>query len=155
MRRIIVHAALIAGGALVLAGCGIADSRSPVPEFMRARASDPPPLETPPDVRLLVREKLDSVFVNTSYPQQVRVSPPRPDLRGAGWTACVRAELTSAMGKPLGTETYRVTISGGVIVDRRRIEAEDTCANESYEPIWSVFERRPAPDLIRGGYRFA
>jgi hypothetical protein len=39
------------------------------------------------------------------------------------------------MGRPLGTETYRVAISGGVIVDRRRVEADDTCASESYEPI--------------------
>jgi hypothetical protein len=52
-----------------------------------------------------------------------------------GWTACVTAELTSVMGKPLGTETYRVTISGGEIIDRRRAEADDTCASGSYEPI--------------------
>jgi hypothetical protein len=135
MRRVLVHAALMAGGALVLAGCGLADSRSPVPEFMRAKASDPPPPELPPDARQLVREKLDTVFINTSYPRQVRVSPPHRELHGAGWTSCVRAELTSVMGKPLGTETYRVTISGGVIVDRRRAVAEDNCASESYEPI--------------------
>ena len=135
MRRIIVHAALIAGGALVLAGCGIADSRSPVPEFMRAKASDPPPPEPQPDVRQLVREKLDSVFVANSYPHQVRVSPPRRDLHGSGWTACVRAELTSAMGKPLGAQTYRVTISGGVIIDRLRVEPDDVCASETYEPV--------------------
>jgi hypothetical protein len=122
-------------GAVVLTGCGLADSRSPVPEFMRTKASDPPRSEPPPDVRRLVREKLDSVFVSTSNPRQVRVSPPHHDLRGLGWTACVRAELTSAMGRPLGTQTYRVTISDGVIIDRRRIEAEDTCASESYEPI--------------------
>src|SRR6202171_760208 len=135
MRRIIVHAALIAGGALMLAGCGLADSRSPVPEFMRAKASDPPPPEPPPDARQLVREKLDSLFLNASNPRQVRVSPPHRDLQGLGWTACVRAELTSAMGKPLGTETYRVTISGGVIIDRRRVEADGVCASETYEPV--------------------
>jgi hypothetical protein len=135
MRRILVHAVLMAGGALVLAGCGLADSRSPVPEFMRAKASDPPPSEAPPDVRRLVRENLDSVFVATSNPRQVGVSPPRRDLHGSGWTACVRAELTSAMGKPLGAQTYRVTFSGGAIIDRRRVEPEDTCASESYEPI--------------------
>jgi hypothetical protein len=134
MRGIVVHAALMAG-ALVLTSCGLADSRSPVPEFMRAKASDPPRPEPPPDVRQLVREKLDSVFVSTSNPRQVRVSPPHHDLRGLGWTACVRAELTSATGRPLGTQTYRVTISDGVILDRRRVEAEDTCASESYEPI--------------------
>jgi hypothetical protein len=135
MRRIIVYAALMAGGALVLAGCGIADSRSPVPEFMRAKASEPPPPEPPPDVRRLVRERLESVFTTTSYPRQVRVSPPQHDLRGSDWFACVRAELTSVNGKPLGTETYRITISGGVIIDRRRAEAGDNCAAETYEPI--------------------
>jgi hypothetical protein len=65
----------------------------------------------------------------------VRVSSPRRDLHGQGWTACVRAELTSAMGTPLGTETYRITISGGVIVDRRRIENDDNCTSESFESI--------------------
>ncbi len=39
----------------------------------------------------------------TRYPQEVRVSPAHRDLRGSGWTACVRAlQLTSANGKPLG-----------------------------------------------------
>ena len=134
MGRVTIYMALMAG-ALALAGCGIADSRSPVPEFMRAKASDPPPLEAPPDVKQLVREKLDSVFVAQSNPQQIQVSPPRHDLRGLGWTACVKAELTNAVGKPLGMETYRITINNGVILDRSRAEAEDTCATESYQPI--------------------
>jgi hypothetical protein len=135
MWRTIVHAALMAGGTLMLAGCGVADSRSPVPEFMRVKASDPAPPEPPPDIGQLVRKNLESVFVANSYPRQVRVSPPHRDLHGSGWTACVRAELTSAMGKPLGPQTYRVTISGGVIVDRRRVEADDTCASETYDPV--------------------
>jgi hypothetical protein len=135
MWRDIIHTVLIAGGALMLAGCGIADSRSPLPEFLRAKASDPPPLEAPPDVKQLVREKLDSVFVAQSNPQQVQVSPARHDLRGLGWTACVKADLTNAVGKPLGSETYRITINNGVILDRHRAEAEDTCASESYQPI--------------------
>jgi len=125
MRRVIIDTVLIAGGALMLAGCGFADSRSPVPEFMRAKASEPPPLEAPPD----------SVFTAASNPQQVQVSPPRHNLRGLGWTACVKAELTNAVGKPLGGETYRITISSGVIIDRQRAEAEDTCAAETYQPI--------------------
>ena len=135
MRRIIIHTMLMMGAALMLTGCGVADSRAPVPEFMRARASDPPPPEAPPDVKQLVRERLDSVFVAASNPRQVRVSPPRHELRGLGWTACVKAELTNAVGKPLGSETYRITISSGVIIDRQRAEAEDTCATESYQPI--------------------
>jgi hypothetical protein len=132
--RGIIHTALIAGASLMLAGCGIADSRSPLPEFLRTKDS-PQPLEAPPDVKQLVREKLDSVFVAQSNPQQVQVSPPRHDLRGLGWTACVKAELTNAVGKPLGVETYRITINNGVILDRSRAEAEDTCATESYQPI--------------------
>ena len=135
MRRVIIHTVLIAGGALMLAGCGFADSRSSLPEFLRVKASDPPPLEAPPDVKQLVREKLDSVFVAQSNPQQIQVSPPRHDLRGLGWTACVKAELTNAVGKPLGGETYRITINNGVILDRHRVEPEDTCATESYQPI--------------------
>jgi hypothetical protein len=127
-------AALMAVG-LALAGCGIADSRSPVPEFMRGKASEPPPLDPPPDVKRLVREKTDSVFVAASNPRLLQVSLPRRDIKGSDWTACVRAELTSVMGKSLGIETYRVTISGGVIIDRRRVEADDSCASEAYEPV--------------------
>jgi hypothetical protein len=135
MRRDIVHIALMAGGLLMLAGCGIADNRASVPEFMRSKPAEPPPPEAPPDVRRLVGEKLESVFTAASHPRHVRVSPPRHDLRGPGWTACVRAELTSVTGKPLGTRTYRVTIFEGAIADRRHVEADDTCATETYEPI--------------------
>jgi hypothetical protein len=135
MRRIMVQAGLMMGLALALAACGLADSRSPVPEFMRTKASEPPPPESPPDVKRLVREKLETVFVNTSNPHDVRVSLPHHEPNGAGWTACVKAELTSAMNKPLGTQTYLVTISGGVIIDRRRAEAGDNCVSESYDPI--------------------
>ena len=134
MRRGIIYIALIASGA-ALAGCGIADSHAPVPEFMRAKAMDPPPPEAPPDVTQLVRTNLNSVFVASSYPHDVRVSPAHRDLRGSGWTACVRADLTNAVGKPLGTETYRINITGGVILDRQRIDANDNCVSESYQPI--------------------
>ena len=127
--------ALIAGGALLLAGCGFTDVRSPVPEFMRAKAPEAHPLEAPPDVKRLLSEKLDSVFLAAAHPTGVRVSAPHPELRGAGWTACVKAETTSVTGKPLGTQTYRISISSSVISDRRQVEAEDTCMSESYEPI--------------------
>ena len=137
MRRTAIPLILMAGAALALSACGLADSRSPLPlpEFMRAKPSDPPPLEAPPDVRRLVREKLDAVFVAQSNPQKVQVSEPRHELRGLGWTACVKAELTSANGKPLGEKTYRISISSGVIIDRRSAEPEDTCATEAYQPI--------------------
>jgi len=89
MRWIVVGVVLMADGAFLLTGCGIADSHSPVPTFMRAKASEPPPPEPPPDVRRLLRERLDAVFVSTSNPREVRVSPPHRDLHGSGWTACV------------------------------------------------------------------
>ncbi len=136
MRGTVVGLMVLAAAALALSACGIADSRSPVPEFMRAKESEPPPPEPPPDVKHMVREGLDSVFTAASNPAEVQVSPPRRDLRGQGWTACVRAlQLTSANGQPLGAQTYRITISGGIIIDRRRAEADDNCASESYEPI--------------------
>ena len=130
----VVYMALMAA-ALSLAGCGLADMRSPVPEFMRAKAPEPPLPEAAPDVKRIVAEKLDSVFTAASLPKQVRVSTPRHDLRGTGWTACVKAETTSVTGKPLGTQTYRITIAEGVVSDRRQIEADDNCVSESYEPI--------------------
>ena len=135
MRRIGVHIALVAGAALALAGCGFADIRAPVPEFMRAKVPEPAPLEPPPNVKRMLKEKLDSVFTAASQPSNVRVSEPRPNLRGPGWTACVKAEVVSVTGKPVGTQTYRIEISDGVIADRRQIEPEDTCISENYEPI--------------------
>jgi hypothetical protein len=131
--RASIHVALIASGAMVLAACA-ADSHSVLPDFLKAQASEPPP-EPPPDVKQMVREKLDSVFVATSNPQQVRVSPPHRDVHGQGWTACVRAEVTSATGQPLGVQTYRITISDGEISDRRRVGDEDNCVSEIYQPI--------------------
>jgi hypothetical protein len=136
MGRGTLYIAVTTIAALLLAGCGFADSRSPVvPEFMRVKAPEPPPLEAPPDVKRLVSEKLDAVFTAASHPTQVQVSKPIHDPRGRGWTACVRAELTSVMGKPLGVQTYRITITEGVIADRQHIDADDTCASESYEAI--------------------
>ena len=75
-RRAISFIITMTGMALALSGCGIADSRTPLPlpDFMRAKAADPPPLEQPPDVRRMVRERLDQVFVTQSSPQKVQVS---------------------------------------------------------------------------------
>jgi hypothetical protein len=135
MRRIGFGIALIVSAALMLGGCGFGDVRAPLPEFMRAKAPEPPPLEPAPDIKRILKEKIDSVFTAASQPTQVRVSEPRPNLRGPGWTACVRAEVVSVTGKPLGTQTYRVEIMGGVIADRRQVEPEDTCVTENYEPV--------------------
>jgi hypothetical protein len=138
MWRGIIHIAFMGGAALMLSSCSFADSHAYLPGFMRIKAADPPPPEPVPDVKQMVRANLNSVFVATSYPHAVRVSPPLHDPRGPGWNACVRAELTNAVGKPLGTETYRITIAEGVIADRRRAEPDDNCTSESYEPIETI-----------------
>jgi hypothetical protein len=134
MGRIILCIASMTAMAFALPGCGFADSHAVLPDFMRTKVSEAP-LEPVPDVKQLVREHLDSVFTAASAPRDVQVSPARHDLRGTGWTACVRAELTSATGKPLGVQIYRIDINEGLIFDRQRVEAEDTCLSESFEPI--------------------
>jgi len=130
MLRIVAHVALVAC-ALALGACGFADSRAPVPEFMRIKEVEQPPPEPPPDVRRVVREQIDVVFLNTSYPREVVVALPHHEARGPGWTACVRAQLTSATGSALGTQTYIVTINDGKVIDRRRAEADDICGSEA------------------------
>ena len=134
MRQIVVHIVCLIVGALTLAGCGLSDVRAPVPEFMRAKAPDPAPPEPPPDIKRIVRDGLESVFTAASRPTRVRVSAPLREPVGAAWTACVRADVSSVTGNPL-TQTYRVTIAGDMIVNRRRVEQEDTCATENYEPV--------------------
>ena len=130
----LVRLCLVGGIALAVSACGFADSHAPVPSFMRIKEADPAP-EPAPNVRQLVHDKMDSVFVSTSSPHDVRVSRPLHDPRGPGWTACVKAEVNSANGQPIGTQTYRIFISEGDIIDRRRVEADDNCLTESYEPI--------------------
>jgi hypothetical protein len=134
MGRITLHILLIVAAAFTLAGCGFADSHASLPGFMRAKENEPA-LEPAPDVKQIVRDHLDSVFVAQSQPQNVQVSPARHSLRGTGWIACVKADLLSATGKPLGTETYRVTIDDGRIFDRQRASEGDNCDSETYEPI--------------------
>jgi hypothetical protein len=127
-------AAAVMAGAMALAGCTV-DSHAPFPQVMRGKEAEPARLDPEPDLKQLLRDKLDAVFTATSRPRHVRVSPPRREPTGAGWTACVKAELTSVIGRSLGTQTYVVTILGGVIQDRRRVEADDNCASETYEAI--------------------
>ena len=120
--------------AAALAGCGAADPHAKLPDFMLAPAPEPRQPDPQPDVKQLVRDKLDVNATAAIAPAAISASPRRAALpAAAGWTVCVKAELTSVAGKPLGTQTYLATISGGVILDRRRVEADDGCAAEAYE----------------------
>src|SRR6185295_12042622 len=115
MWRAVVSAMVMAGAAVALAGCA-ADPHGPLPKILTAKEAAPRQLDPEPDVKQLLRDKLSSVFTAASHPRRVRVSPPRRELNGPGWTACVRAEATSVIGKPLGTQTYLITINGGIIL---------------------------------------
>lgn len=132
--RLVARSTLLAG-AFALSACGFADSHAPLPAFMRIKAAEPPAPEPVPDIKLLMRDQLDVVFMKASYPRDVRAAPPHRAVRGAGWTACVQAELTSATGTALGVQTYVVTVLGGKIVDRRRADADDNCGTETFEPV--------------------
>jgi hypothetical protein len=134
MWRVVVSALAMAGAAAALAGCA-ADPHGPLPKMMLAKEVEPRQFDPQPDVKQLLRDKLDSVFAAASHPRHVRVSPPRRQPNGPGWTACVKAEVNSVIGRSLGTQTYLATISGGHILDRRRVEADDNCASETYEGI--------------------
>jgi hypothetical protein len=135
MWRVLLSVVAILGAAAALAGCGSVDSHARLPEFMLSKQAEPRQLDPQPDVKQLVRDKLGSIFTAASHPRHVRVSPPRRELNGPGWTACVKAELTSVTGRSLGTQTYLAIISAGVILDRRRVEADNNCASETYEPV--------------------
>lgn len=74
------------------------------------------------------------MFSAASRPSRVRVSAPLREPVGTGWTACVRAEISSVTGHAL-TQTYRLAITGDRIADRRWVEEDDNCTTESYEPI--------------------
>ncbi len=125
----------MAGAAVALVGCGAADSRAKLPDFMLGKASEPRLPDPQPDMKRLLRDHLESVFTTAAHPRYVRVSPPRREPNGPGWTACVKAEVDSVIGRSLGTQTYLVSISGGAIRDRRRVESDDNCASETYEGI--------------------
>jgi hypothetical protein len=129
-----MSALAMAGAAVTLTGCS-ADSHATLPKMMLAKEAEPRQLDPQPDVKQLLRDKLDSVFTAASHPRHVRVSPPRRQPNGPGWSACVKAEVNSVIGRSLGTQTYLATISGGVILDRRRVEPDDNCASETSEGI--------------------
>jgi len=121
-------------GVLLVAGCA-ADTHSSLPAFMRAKEAPPPVPESTPDVAILVRKQLDMIFIASSLPRDLEVSPALPTAAGDGWTACVRAEITSTTGTALRRQTYRLTIRHDEIVDRRRAMAGDACLTENYKRV--------------------
>ena len=123
------------GAVTALGGCGFADSHASLPKFMLEKESAPRQIDPVPDVKQLVRDKTNSVFVGNSEPRHVQVSLPRRDTRGSGWTACIKADLLSIVGRRQESQIYVATISGGAITDRRRAGEGDNCESETYEAL--------------------
>jgi hypothetical protein len=117
----------------MLGGC-TADAYSAFPTFMRAKVPEIPAPEEPPAVAAIVREQLSSLFLEGSLPHHIQVSAAHRDPRALNWIACVKAEVNSATGRPMGSRIYRIAIAGGKIVDRRLSDI-DNCSTEHYEPI--------------------
>jgi hypothetical protein len=134
MRFVLARIPVVAGAAVLLAGCGMADSHANLPKFMR-QAETPPSQPAAPDVKQLVRDNLASIFVASAHASNIAVSPPRRDPRGPGWIACVKASVSGMSDRPLGQQTYVVFIDNGRIWNRHRADADDKCDAESYEPL--------------------
>jgi hypothetical protein len=123
--RVVVIVAI----APVMAACGM--SFFAVPQS-KSKVQAPDPM---PDTVQLIRDNLSAVFPSTTKVDHVLVAPPRHDLHGLGWTACVKANVTGMSGTPIGIETFVVSIEGGKIGDRRRAEPQNRCEAESYSAI--------------------
>lgn len=116
---------------IALAAC---DSQARLsPDFMKLPAPPPPAAELAPDVRTMVRENLSSMFLAQSAPKNVAVSAP-VRVRDS-WTACLRATVTGISGARTGAQTFVLTIKGGKIIQRDRVDRTHPCATETYEPV--------------------
>lgn len=135
MRPAFARILAVAGAAILLAGCGMADSHANLPKFMRQEAPPPPGQPAAPDVRGLVRDNIASIFVASAHPTGIAVAPPRRDPHGPGWTACIKASVSAMSNQPIGLQTYVLFIENGRIWNRHRAGADDKCDSETYEPL--------------------
>jgi hypothetical protein len=112
--------------ALTLPACS-----TPTPPAVTAA---PEPL--PPVKQIIARERA-TLFRGESNPRNIRVGAVRRFEKPSGSDvgACLKASLTGATGKSLGTVTYVVTVERNQIADRRRAAPADECEADSYEPL--------------------
>jgi hypothetical protein len=130
--------AAILTAALMLGACAVDPNvsyGSHLPDFIKQPAPASHAAEAvPPDVPAILRANINSVFVSTSAPTNIRYSLPVASKRG-NWETCVRADLTGATGKPLGERTYLVGIYDNQIGDRQLMSANGRCSQETYRPL--------------------
>jgi hypothetical protein len=119
---------------ITLAGCGTVDAGATFfPAALRAKAPTPPAPDSAPDVRAVLQGQLSAVFMAAAAPTNVSFSPPKPSF--AEWMTCVKASVSGATGRAIGTQTYLVNIDHGQISRRERVDAGHWCANEHYQPL--------------------
>ena len=135
MEKGFVHAVLFAGAAILLSGCGLSDSHSFMPAMFKQPAAPSWQTDPEPDAAQLVRANIDLIFSPQAHAQNVSVTRPRRQPEGAGWTACVRANVASIGGSLIGARTYLVVIHGGRIEDRRPATPENGCERETYQAL--------------------
>jgi hypothetical protein len=121
--------------AALLSGCGLADSHAVlVPQSFRAPEPPPQQIQTP-DVHALLRADPTALFMASTNPTNIRVSPAEPSVTGVTWTACVKADITGMGGNVIRDQILQIEIFGGRIRDRRRADATSPCLHASYEPL--------------------
>ncbi len=131
----LVTVAMLCAIAVSAGGCGYADSNATfVPESLRYKSAPVTP-EVIPDVKALLRDNNGQFFATRTPPQNVRVSLPRRNASGPGWTACVRAEVAGVTGRSIGTQTYLLSIDNGKIGNRQLVDGSSPCTSETYEPV--------------------
>jgi hypothetical protein len=133
MRGASIHFAAF-GILTTLAGCGTVDSGATYfPEVMRVKAPPPAAPDPAPDVRALLQNNLSAVFLPQAAPTNISYSAPKPSF--AEWTTCVKASVSGATGRPIGTQTYLVNIDHGQVSRRERVDVRHWCATERYSPL--------------------
>jgi hypothetical protein len=133
MRR--ASTACAAFGILVtLAGCGTVDAGATFfPAALRAKAPTPVAPDPAPDVKAVLSAQLSAVFMAGSTPTHVSFSAPKPSF--AEWITCVKASVSGATGRAIGTQIYLVNIDHGQISRRERVDAGHWCAKEQYQSL--------------------
>jgi len=127
--------AIVVGLVAPLFGCGAVDSGvTYLPESFRQPAPKLAEIEQPPDVHLIVRNNISTIFMAAASPSNISVSFPVPAQYG-GWTTCVKALARGITGRSLGTQTYLVNIEHDRISQREHVDDAHWCAKETFESL--------------------
>jgi hypothetical protein len=128
----------IVGCSLLLSACSAVWDNSV--GFVLGRA-DPPPAartEPPPNVKKILADNSVGLFASSAKPRNLIIGSGVRQIRtasGLEYGACLRANLSNAAGKDMGTATYVVTVHDGQVGDRRRAIPSDGCDEEHFEPL--------------------